>query len=107
MPDITPWWPQIKQLAPHLANDPDLPRLAFQLEGYAGMGMDTNHMLNAALHDGPLPVHRTAAALTFRLERHEYHPRGWPPSANSHSGPRRPPHEAPHHEHRRDRGISI
>ena len=107
LPDITPWWPQLKQLARHLANDPDLPRLAFQLEGYAGMGMDTNHMLNAALHDGPLPVHGTAAALTFRLERHEYHPRGWPPSADSHAGPRRPPHEAPHHEHRRDRGISI
>ena len=28
-----------------------------------------NHMLDAALHDGPLPVQGTAAALTFRLER--------------------------------------
>jgi len=26
MPDITPWWPQLNQLAPHLANDPSWPR---------------------------------------------------------------------------------
>ena len=105
MPDITPWWPQLKQLAPHLANDPQLPRLALRLEGYAGMGMDANHMLDAALHDGPLPVHGIAAALTFRLDRHEYHPRGWPPATSP--GPRRPSHEAPSREHRRDRGFSI
>ena len=106
MPDITPWWPQLKQLATHLASDPELPRLAFQLEGYAGMGMDTNHMLNAALHDGPLPVQGIAAALTYRLARHEYHPRGWPPTTTS-ASPRRPPEESHSHEHHRDRGISI
>lgn len=79
MPDITPWWPQLKQLSPHLANDPQLPRLALQIEGYAGMGLDANHMLDAALHGGLLPVQGIAAALTYRLARHEY-PRGWPPA---------------------------
>ena len=106
MPDITPWWPQLKQLSPHLANDPQLPRLALQLEGYAGMGLDANHMLDAALHDGPLPVQGIAAALTYRLARHEYHPRGWPPTSTS-AGPRRPPEETHSHGHHRDRGISI
>ena len=107
MPDITPWWPQLKQLAPHLANDPELPRLALHLEGYAGMGLDANHMLDAALGDGPLPVQGIVAALTWRLARHEYHPRGWPPAPKNHTSPRRPPEEAPRHEHHRDRGFSI
>ena len=64
MPDITPWWPQLKQLARYLANDPELSTLALHLKGFAGMGMDANHMLDAALHDGPLPVQGIAAALT-------------------------------------------
>ena len=67
--------------------------------------MDANQMLNAALHDGPLPVQGIAAALTWRLARHQYHPRGWPPATSP--GPRRPPHGAPSREHRRDRGISF
>jgi hypothetical protein len=106
MSDITPWWPQLKQLARHLANDPELPRLAFQLDAYAGMGLDANYMLDAALHDGPLPVQGIAAALTYRLARHEYYPRGWPPAPQDHTS-HRPPEETHSMRPRHDRGISI
>jgi hypothetical protein len=106
-PDITPWWPKLRQLGPHLAKDPQFPMLARHLRDIAGLGLDTDHILNAALHDGPLPAQGLAAALAFRLERHEYHPRGWPPAAHSDPGPRRPPPEPPRHDRHRDRGISI
>ena len=107
MPDITPWWPQLKQLAPHLANDPQLPTLARVLEVYAGMGSDANHMLDRALHDGPLPAQGLAAALAWRLARHEQHPSSWPPVSTNHTIPRQPPEEAHSKRPRRDRGISI
>ncbi|HEY3337518.1 MAG TPA: hypothetical protein VGK18_03365, partial [Propionicimonas sp.] len=106
MPDITPWWSQLKNIAPHLAADPDLPMLATHLSDIAGLGMDAHHVLDAALHDGPLPVHGLAAALTWRLERHEYIPRGWPPEPRR-TGPRPPHPSAPSHRPDRNRGISI
>ncbi|MGV8850035.1 MAG: hypothetical protein ACOH16_10865 [Propionibacteriaceae bacterium] len=92
MPDITPWWPQLKQLAPHLVNDPQLPTLARLLEVYAGMGMDANHMLDTALHDGPLPAQAMATALTWRHARHatRLHQPHEPPPAT-----RRGPRQAP------------
>lgn len=106
-PDITPWWPKLSQLGRHLVNDPQFPMLARHLRDIAGLGMDAEYVLNAALHDGLLPAQGLAAALTFRLERHEYLPRGWPPTAHSDPGPRRPPPEPPRHDRHRDRGISI
>ena len=106
MPDITPWWPQLQHLARHLADDPALPLLAVHLEDIQGLGGDAAEVLDQALHDGPVPVNRIAAALDYRLHRHDPTTERWPPATQI-TTPRQPPEPIPGVHHRPDRGIHI